>query len=464
MDIILDVVDSMSNTALPGATVFVNGTAVGQTDNNGVYQLSANSSDQIKISYIGYSDYIIAAGIIEGSAQIQMARATDNLPTVTVTPSPSAPNYLAWIIGGVVAVTLLSDNKKSVGAKKDKTALYIGAGLGLGAIYFMTKSNVAAPATQQLLTTQQMVANKAASSSNPLSALSSLLPSLSSIFGGSSVPAPGTPGSFTPVAVDTGNYQTPVVTAPDVIPSDSSLNLDFSPAPVSGIGARYTGKKFAGIGARYSAVKVRQPMSNLGGKIHPLKLGSVTTMIPWIGAACLGAIALGSKKKRIGDTDYSKYIIPIGVVGAGIYILSQTGLFGNSANAQNNSQIASGSLSSINAAIATETASGGFATLTAANCQSLANDIYNNIQSGSPDQDQVVRDIIQSNTLLDWLYIKQAFGTKSFNTGSWLSLCAIAQINCTTVDLDSALKAILDATHIATINNYFSSQGINYSL
>jgi len=143
-------------------------------------------------------------------------------------------------------------------------------------------------------------------------------------------------------------------------------------------------------------------------------------------------------------------------------LLFKLGIFGNSPNAQNNDQTASGTASANSAAIQAETAAGGFTTYSAANLQSFANDIYNNLQSGSPNQDQVVRDVIQANTLLDWLYVKQDFGTKSFNTGSWLSLCAVAQVNCTTLDLDSALKASLDSAHINTINNYFSSQGINY--
>jgi CarboxypepD_reg-like domain len=499
-DIILDVVDSMSNTPLPGATILINGVAVGETDLNGVYQLvNPNSADQITVSYVGYSPYTIAAGIIEGSAQIQMARGTDTLPTLTVTPSPASPNYLPWIIGGGVAIALLSGGKKSVGAKGNKTGLYIGAGaLGLGAIYFMTRPAASAPSTPTALTTQQMVANKAAAS-NPLTALTSLFPSLSKLIT-PSTPAPGTPGSFTPVSVDTSNATSSDDISPsfdaDTVDPGAASSLDFSSAPgMSGMGAMYTGKKFGRVGAKYSGQKVYRLQSNLGtdqddddyparrrkhnlygtmgdgddddlpqkNRIHKMKLGAIPMLLPYA-AAAVGAAALLSKKKRIGDTDYSKYIIPIGIVGAGIYILSETGLFGNSANAQNNNQVASGSVSSIASAISAEIAAGGFTTLTTANYQSLANDIYNNIQSGNPNQDQVVQDVIQSNTLLDWLYIKQAFGTKSFNTGSWLSLCAVAQVNCTTVDLDSALKATLDATHIATINNYFSSQGINYSI
>src|SRR5271156_3307713 len=141
MDIILDVVDSMSNTPLQGATISLNGTAVGQTDSNGVFELICDDSDQITISYVGFSPYKIAAGIIEGTAQIQLARSSDPLPTVTVTPSPKTDQVLPAlaILGGLIVV--FSGSGKKVGAtSKGKTSLLIGAGaLGLGAVYLATR-------------------------------------------------------------------------------------------------------------------------------------------------------------------------------------------------------------------------------------------------------------------------------------------------------------------------------------
>lgn len=429
--ITIDVVDSMSGTELPGATISVNGSSVGMTDQNGVYTIeNANESDQITVSYIGYSPYTINAGIIEGTAQVQLAKSSDTLPTVTVTPSPKSNSALLWILGGGLAVAMLSGNKKSVGASKKNKNLLIGAGvLGVGAVYLMTRPSSAVPPAT-VPSTSQMIANKAAST-NPISSLlSNLSPTLKSLFGGSSTPAPGTPGSFTPVSVDTGNATSSDDISPsfdyDTVDPGSASSLDFSGAPgMSGI-------------------------------------GDVSSYLPYILAGGALLLLTGKSKKKIGSTDFSSYIIPVGVVVGGYLVLSNLNLFGNSPTAKNNDQVASGSASSIATAIQNEIANGGFATYSPANYQSWANDIYTQLQTGTPDETQVIRDVTQANTLLDWLYIKQAFGTKSFNTGNWLSLCAFAKMNCTTLDLDSAMKASMSQSSIDQINNYFSSQNINY--
>ena len=324
MQITLDVVDSMSGTELPGATVSLNGSSVGMTDQNGVYSFDdTNESDQITISYVGYAPYTINAGIIEGTAQIQLARSTDTLPTVTVTPSPKT-NYLPWLIAGGAAIVLWPGKKKSVGAsKKNKTALLVGAGaLGLGAVYLMTKKPAAPVYSGTALSTQQMIAQKAAST-NPFSALTSLIPSLSNLF--SSTPAPGSPGSFTPVSVDTSNYISPDVTAPAVIDPGSSLNLDFSSAPaMSGI-------------------------------------GDVSTYLPYIIGAGALLLVLGGSKKKVGSTDYSKYIIPAAVVVGGYLLLSNTGLFGSNANSGNNAAIDTSTSQSVQDSLNAAQASGDHA-------------------------------------------------------------------------------------------------------
>jgi len=41
-------------------------------------------------------------------------------------------------------------------------------------------------------------------------------------------------------------------------------------------------------------------------------------------------------------------------------------------------------------------------------------------------------------------------------------MCALLNINCNAIDLDSFLKGFLDQDHINKINGFLSAQNINY--
>lgn len=84
-------------------------------------------------------------------------------------------------------------------ANKKKTGLIIGLAAGGVALYLLTrKATTPAPATTMILPSAPTAAAAASGSGNILSTLANLG---KSIFGGSSSPAAGSSGAFTPVAV-----------------------------------------------------------------------------------------------------------------------------------------------------------------------------------------------------------------------------------------------------------------------
>jgi hypothetical protein len=98
-----------------------------------------------------------------------------------------------------------------------------------------------------------------------------------------------------------------------------------------------------------------------------------------------------------------------------------------------------------------------------------ANDIYylgthdNSSTVTQSDQDSIVKDVINVNTMVDWQQLITAFGQRSVG-GSFLSFCNLFGLGCDKMDLPTFLKAALDSQHVNTINQYLSAQGINYSL
>jgi len=157
-------------------------------------------------------------------------------------------------------------------------------------------------------------------------------------------------------------------------------------------------------------------------------------------------------------TDYSKYIIPAAVVVGGYFVLKQFGLFGGGAAAANANSVTSAGAAGTAAAIQADKNSGGFATINQAQAAGLANSIFN----AGDDQDAIVHEIIQANTLQDLLLIIQAFGTKQAGGAMCSLFGGFLSATCGTYDLPSWVRAQLDGTHMATLNGYLSDQGINY--
>jgi hypothetical protein len=96
-----------------------------------------------------------------------------------------------------------------------------------------------------------------------------------------------------------------------------------------------------------------------------------------------------------------------------------------------------------------------------------ANDIFNLGTSGTPvsadNQDSIVHDVINVNTLIDLQQLINAFGIRTVG-GGFFSLCnlSLGTLSCPHLDLPGFLRQALDSQHVNAINNFLSSTGINY--
>ena len=159
--------------------------------------------------------------------------------------------------------------------------------------------------------------------------------------------------------------------------------------------------------------------------------------------------------------DYSQYILPVGILVAGYFLLKNFGLFGGAA-AANASSITSSTAGGATAALQQAKAAGDVATINQSQAASIANNIYNAGVADPVDQDTIQNQIIQANTLTDLLLIIQAFGTKQAGGTMCSIFGGFLSATCGTYDLASWVRANLDQTHINNINGYLANESINY--
>jgi hypothetical protein len=167
--------------------------------------------------------------------------------------------------------------------------------------------------------------------------------------------------------------------------------------------------------------------------------------------------------KRVGAIEYEKYILPVGLVVAGYIILNKMGLLGGGANGSNNSTTAANNAAATKADLAAATSAGGFQSSSNSDTvlSGYATAIYQEGIQNPVDQDAIVYNVINVNTLVDLLRLIQLFATKQVAQSAW-DTCSLLGFNCTALDLGGFLNAVLDAGHLATINNYLTNQGINF--
>lgn len=165
--------------------------------------------------------------------------------------------------------------------------------------------------------------------------------------------------------------------------------------------------------------------------------------------------------KKVGDI--AGDLIMGAVVLVGGYFLFTKLFGGGSGTTANNNLTTANTTATAAGDIATAKASGGKQTVNDTTLNTLANTLQQQI-ANQDDPSNIVNNVVQVNTLVDWLRLVQLFGTRSFNTGSWYSACNLTGYNCDALDLGSALRAALPADYIANINSYFSDQGINASI
>lgn len=140
--ILVDVVDAKTGSALEGATISVNGTAVGKTDALGNYPVYVEDTDIVTASYVGYDSISVQGGLLEETGQIQLGVKAQGLPSVIVTPSPTEKKIPWLLIGGVAAGALLLSKKSGASGvgKINKQTGMIALGLvAVGGVYLLTR-------------------------------------------------------------------------------------------------------------------------------------------------------------------------------------------------------------------------------------------------------------------------------------------------------------------------------------
>jgi hypothetical protein len=168
--------------------------------------------------------------------------------------------------------------------------------------------------------------------------------------------------------------------------------------------------------------------------------------------------------RKIGSVDYTPFIL-LGALGIGAYFLYSKLAGGSAASASNNAAIDQSTSSAVASDLATQQAAGTKQTLGNAQLSGMASEIYSlgtsSTTLSSTDQDRVVQIMSEVKTSVDLLVLQNYFGTKQAST--FFSSCNLMGIDCTSYDLSAWLNAILDAQHLAEVNQYLAMQGIVFS-
>lgn len=206
--------------------------------------------------------------------------------------------------------------------------------------------------------------------------------------------------------------------------------------------------------------------------------GNPVTTIPWwvwvAGAGALVYFTGGSKKKAAVSGSYG-WILPVGIVVAGYLILSKLGLFGQSGTGANNAAATSTITKGTTTTLAALAQQGINPTLTAAQAASIANTIFSAGMSVSSTDSSGVSTIFnllgQARNDADIYLIMQNFGTRQAGA-NWYSACALVNMNCDAIDMDSFVTLILNQAAVPGLqlsdlnyqlaNNELGPTGITY--
>jgi hypothetical protein len=174
-----------------------------------------------------------------------------------------------------------------------------------------------------------------------------------------------------------------------------------------------------------------------------------------------------TSKKMSGVVDY---IIPLGVVGVGVFVAYKMGLFttgGPTASGQTNANAAANTASTAAAAYAASAATTP-QSLTDSQLNTMVNTImadYNsnqNIFSGTQYTDDIVTQMSNLGNITDLYRLMVLFGTQPVST-AYISLCSEFGVDCQQLDLGGFLHVVLTAAQLATVNQDLSGNGINYT-
>lgn len=172
-----------------------------------------------------------------------------------------------------------------------------------------------------------------------------------------------------------------------------------------------------------------------------------------------------AKRKVSG---FSDYIIPLGVVGAIVFALYKMGIFNGTATG-------TGANNKLNNDTTAATAAADFATAGGASAQTISDTQINSmigaimsdisantsIFSGSSYQNDIVDQMSNIGSLADLMRMYQLWGTRAVPTQEF-NLCNTLDIDCSTVDLGTALHVTLTPAQLATVNQDLQGNGVNY--
>lgn len=346
--------------------------------------------------------------------------------------------------------------------KKEVATVAIVAGAGVLAYLIFARKTTTVPGQPQILPTGQTQASTLVSQAGNL--FSSLKNILSPGPTAQQTAAAANPSNIAPSDIPAPYTSPAAAIAPDTIQALPSVLLDPTAAPVDSIDtAAITDEaSIAGVYDWPGPSKGVQSGYNVG--MNPF------TEINGTGLAVLGCLACASALPKsggaIGKFDWQSLIVPAAVVVGGYLLLKKTGLFSGplTGTGQNNSQASAATQAANQASLNAATNQGIPQTITTSQAASLANDIFTQGILSTPNLTQIKQDIIQANTLTDLLQIISQFGTRQVNTGNAFTLCALANINCQSVDMATFVRLVFqnDSADLQEINQYLSAQQINY--
>jgi hypothetical protein len=170
--------------------------------------------------------------------------------------------------------------------------------------------------------------------------------------------------------------------------------------------------------------------------------------------------------KKVGST--ADYIIPIGLLALAGLVLWKLGIFNGTATGTGANNKLNNDTTAASAAADWATA-GGAAAQTISDTQinsmigAIMSDIGSNtsIFSGSSYQNDVVNQMSNLGSMADLMRMYMLWGTRAVPTQEF-NLCNTLDIDCSTVDLGTALHVTLTPAQLATVNQDLAGNGINY--
>lgn len=203
--------------------------------------------------------------------------------------------------------------------------------------------------------------------------------------------------------------------------------------------------------------KVELKEASLAENLTSIEPNTTLSKIPaWVWIAGAGGLVYaimqdGKKSARLsgeGSQDYSKYILPVGILVGGYLVLNKVfGFFGKDTGTGQNNTTVTNTIAQGTAKSLADLASKGIQpTLSAANAASIANNIfYTGLQVTANNTSGIAAIfnlLNQAENDADIYLIMQNFGARKVSSSDW-SLCSLANVNCDAVDLDTFVTAIL---------------------